>query len=64
VLKGIEDCIDLAPLHNPTTSREFSWRGTDRFSPELLIGRDIVRCIFSALAEQISKVEDVWSQRG
>jgi len=27
VSKGIEDCVDLAPLHNPTTSREFSWRG-------------------------------------
>ena len=33
VLKGIEDCIDLAPLHNPTTSREFSWRGTDSVLP-------------------------------
>jgi len=33
VLEGIEDCIDLAPLHNPTTSREFSWRGTDSVLP-------------------------------
>ena len=27
VLKGIEDWLDVAPFHNPTTSREFSRRG-------------------------------------
>jgi acetate kinase len=27
VLKGIEDWLDVAPFHNPTTSGEFSRRG-------------------------------------
>src|SRR5271169_6828284 len=27
VLKGIEDCIDLAPLHNPSNLREFGHCG-------------------------------------
>jgi len=47
VLKGIEDCIDLVPLHNPTTSGEFSWRGTYSVlprHPRLRLGRSGMGC--------------------